>query len=79
MREHKSDCARHSEPAYPAGDCNCNIFDIKKYSSVELGVKEHPKGSLLKVSDVIKNLEDIESDEANVLDNVKALISELKE
>ena len=52
---------------------------MKKYGSVAYGVEEHPKGSLLKVSDVIKSLEDIEYDEPNVLDNIKALISSLKE
>lgn len=25
---HESDCAVHNEPAYPAGNCNCEVSDI---------------------------------------------------
>lgn len=27
---HKSDCAVHSEPAFPKGKCNCDPFGIRK-------------------------------------------------
>lgn len=36
LSRHASDCARHNEPAYPNGLCNCNlIIEIKHLSLLD--------------------------------------------
>ena len=34
MIEHASDCALHSEPAYPAGPCNCGAEMVERVARV---------------------------------------------
>ena len=47
---HDSDCATHSEPAYPAGECDCRLAEIAKWQAAYTAVCEE-RDAIVKDSD----------------------------
>jgi hypothetical protein len=37
VKQHMSDCAVHNEPAWPAGECNCEGYYIQAYLDKMIG------------------------------------------
>lgn len=52
MSIHDSDCAKHNEPAMPAGECDCSVADsIKEDPILQFFAYEHLPPHLAQVSE----------------------------
>ena len=83
---HDSDCAIHSAPAYPAGECNCGLAELDKWEASYNAVcderdaiaRDHDKAHAL-LRQALAALEAALSDDQPYIQQSKDAVAAIKE